>query len=342
MKSLFLIFISLLIYSCGTPKALVDKTLQEPDFVLAFGSCNRTDLPNLLWDDILQEKPDVWVWGGDNIYADTDDMQLLQKMYAEQDELDGYKRLVETTPIIGTWDDHDYGVNDGGVEFTSKVQSQQQFLNFMNIPANSPLRTQAGVYRSKEYNTKQGSVNIIVLDTRYFRTSLTPDTETAKRTKPNSYGEGTILGEAQWSWLAKELQGSKANFNIIVSSIQYLSNQHGFECWGNFPHEVDRLENLIVNSKAKGVVVLSGDRHISEFSRTKFKGVVNPLIDFTSSGLTHAYKNYKGEPNTFRVGEVVFTESFGVLAFYFDKNKIDFKIVGDHGAILESLEQVYE
>tara|TARA_R110000765_G_scaffold95540_1_gene179838 strand:+ start:7627 stop:8265 length:639 start_codon:yes stop_codon:yes gene_type:complete len=212
----------------------------------------------------------------------------------------------------------------------------------MNVPMDSPLRKQEGVYSSKKYDLEKGSINIIVLDTRYFRTSITLDTETDKRVKPNEYGVGTVLGEIQWAWLEKQLNQSNSDFNIIVSSVQFLSNEHGFEAWGNFPHEVDRLEKLISSSKAKGVVILSGDRHISEFSQKQIDGMNYPLIDFTSSGLTHAYKGFTGEPNPYRVGNVVFTESFGTLEFDFSSKKVDFKIIGDHGIVLQKLEQNYE
>jgi len=321
---------------------VVAVTEQKADFVLAFGSCNRTDLPNYLWDDILNSKPDVWVWGGDNIYADTNDMVELREMYQQQTEKKEYKELVATTDIIGTWDDHDYGLNDGGVEFEAKAGSQLEFLNFMNVPLNSPLRHREGVYRSKKYKVRGTVINIIILDTRYFRTPLSSDTETNKRIKPNRYGVGTMLGAVQWNWLENELEQSKADFNIIVSSVQYLSQEHGFETWGNFPHEVDRLSRLISDSNAKGVIVLSGDRHISEFSRTTLKGMKYPLIDFTSSGLTHAYRGFTGEPNQYRIGEVVSTESFGILEFDLRAKKVDFKIVGDNGEVLANLEQVYE
>lgn len=316
--------------------------VESTDFVLAFGSCNRTDLPNLLWDDILNTKPNVWVWGGDNVYADTDDMEALRAMYTMQNENKGYKKLIKKTEIIGTWDDHDYGLNDGGVEFEAKAESQQEFLNFMNVSTDSPLREQEGVYSSKKYDLEKGSINIIVLDTRYFRTAITLDTETDKRVKPNEYGMGTVLGEIQWTWLEKQLNQSNADFNIIVSSVQVLSNEHGFEAWGNFPHEVDRLEKLISSSKAEGVIILSGDRHISEFSQTQIDGMNYPLIDFTSSGLTHAYKGFTGEPNPYRVGDVVFTESFGTLEFDFSSKKVDFKIIGNNGVVLQKLEQSYQ
>ncbi|MDO6472255.1 alkaline phosphatase D family protein [Maribacter sp. 1_MG-2023] len=342
MKITYFFICALLLASCSSNKKQVDNKATNSDFVLAFGSCNRIDLPNLLWDDILNTKPDVWVWGGDNIYADTDDMVALRAMYNKQKEQTEYKKLVESTDILGTWDDHDYGLNDGGVEFEAKDASQQEFLNFMNVPDDSPLRKRKGVYNSKKYEVNGHSINFIILDTRYFRTKLTPDTETSKRVKPNAYGDGTMLGDVQWAWLENELNTSKSDFNIIVSSVQYLSDEHGFEAWGNFPHEVDKLATVIADSNADGVIVLSGDRHISEFSKTTIDGMSYPVIDFTSSGLTHAYRGFTGEPNKYRVGEVVFTESFGILEFDFDAKKVDFKIVGDNGIVLEKLEQVYE
>jgi len=348
MQKYILIFLALLLFggckSANTVTKIEDPNTNEQfqsDFIIAFGSCNRTDKDNLLWDDILATGPDLWIWGGDNIYADTDDVKELRAMYDVQNQKQGYSTLKAKTPIAGTWDDHDYGLNDGGVEFSAKRESQQEFLNFMDVPDDSPRRIREGVYAAQDIDMEQGSVKIIALDTRYFRTPVTLDTETDKRLKPNNYGEGTVLGEAQWEWLEMELSNSKADFNIIVSSIQLLSNEHGFECWGNFPHEVHRFKKMIADSEGKGIIVLSGDRHISEFSKTEVKGLPYPLVDFTSSGLTHAYRGFTGEPNPFRVGEVVFTESFGTLEFDFQKKKVIFKMLGDGGAVLGALEQQY-
>ena len=324
-----------------TSSAVIQPKNFTSDFNLAFGSCNKQNETNHLWDDILETRPDVWIWGGDNIYADTDNMAKLRKMYDQQSKVKGYAKLLSQTPIIGTWDDHDYGVNDGGVEFKSKKESQQEFLNFMKVADDSPRRQQEGVYATHDFNSSKGKIKVLVLDTRYFRTALTPDHETGKRTKPNNYGEGTILGETQWNWLEKELESSKADFNIVVSSVQLLSGEHGFETWGNFPHEVDRFKSLVANSKAKGVIVLSGDRHISEFSKTSVEDMNYPLIDFTSSGLTHAYHKFSGEPNKYRVGEVVATESFGLLQFNFETNQVLMQILGNNHKLLGQLEQRY-
>lgn len=341
MKIVYSIIVFFIFFGCKNSKAPVETAAEKPDFIIAFGSCNKSDMENLLWDDIVDANPDIWIWGGDIVYADTDNMEKLRKEYDAQNSVRGYKKLRSTIPIIGTWDDHDYGLNDGGVEFEAKKESQTEFLDFMDVAKDSPRRVQEGVFASHDYNLQFGKIKVIVLDTRYFRTALTPDTETKKRTKPNEYGQGTILGDAQWKWLETTLQNSKANFNVIVSSIQFLSNEHGFEGWGNFPHEVDKLKDMIAESKAKGVLILSGDRHISEFSKTTIEGMEYPIIDFTSSGLTHAYSKFSGEPNPFRVGSVISTESFGVLKFNFFTNKVDFIMMGDDGVQFSRLEQSY-
>tara|TARA_R110002012_G_scaffold321191_4_gene548019 strand:- start:5421 stop:6470 length:1050 start_codon:yes stop_codon:yes gene_type:complete len=317
------------------------ERLKTTDFTIAFGSCNKQNVPNLLWDDVLTADPDLWIWGGDNVYADTDNMQKLRAIYEQQNSVVGYSTLKSKIPVIGTWDDHDYGLNDGGVEFKAKAASQQEFLDFFGVPKDSPRRSREGVYAAHTYETPKGTIKVMVLDTRYFRTALTKDTETKRRVKPNTYGEGTVLGEAQWQWLAHELNSSTADFNILVSSIQVLSNEHGFETWGNFPHEVDALKKMIVASKAKGVMVLSGDRHISEFSKTNVEHLAYPLIDFTSSGLTHTYSSYSGEPNPYRVGEVVSIVSFGTLDFDFEKQQVVCTMIGDDGKVLGTLEQHY-
>ncbi len=309
------------------------------EFIIAFGSCNNQILPNTLWQEIGKNNPDIWIWGGDIIYSDTEDMNYMQQNYSMQKSDNDYTNFVKNIDVLATWDDHDYGANDGGIEYSKKAESQQLFLDFLDVPKNDNRRKQEGVYYSKDYMRNDYSTKIIVLDTRYFRTSLTNDTETNKRYKLNNYGEGTILGETQWEWLKNKLQSSTASFNIIISSIQFLSFEHGFETWGNMPHEVDKLEKLIKTTKANNVIILSGDRHISEISKKNVAGLSYPLIDFTSSGLTHSYTGFDGEPNKFRIGEVVSKKSFGILKIEYEKNAIILEIRGENNILYESYVQ---
>ena len=344
MKQFYTLLAAVLLLSACKQKTEKQEATQvkpAPDFVVAFGSCNMSQEPNLFWDDIVAQQPDVWIWGGDIVYADTDDVERLKAIYAMQDAVAGYAELKKEVPVIGTWDDHDFGVNDGGADFAIKAESQQVFLDFMDVPADSERRNQEGVYASHEYVLPSGKVKIIVLDTRYFRSDLIKSEEAQRRYEPTMDSTATILGAKQWQWLENELNQSEADFNLIMSSIQVLSGEHGFETWGNFPLEVKKLESLIAQSGAKGVVLLSGDRHISEFSKTDIAGLSYPLIDFTSSGLTHSYSSFSGEPNQHRVGEVVSDKSYGVINLYIQDKAAEFKMMGDNGEVLQELKQRY-
>lgn len=333
------ILVVTLLVSCAVPRA--KRNVQPIDFTIAFGSCNRQNMENILWKEIKKNQPDLWISGGDNIYSNTDEMQKLKTDYEALKNQKGYVALTNNIPVMATWDDHDYGMNDAGVDFSKKTEAQKIFLDFFEVAKDNPRRAQKGIYHSEVFKTKKGSVKVIVLDTRYFRTALTESPKNKRRYVANTYGEGTVLGEAQWKWLASELINTTSHFNIIVSSIQILSAEHGFETWGNFPHEVDKLKKIILDSKAKGVVLLSGDRHISEFSKTKVTGLSFPLIDFTSSGLTHAYTDFKSEENKFRVENVISEISFGLLKFDFKAQKITMQMRGKNNKLLQELFQVY-
>lgn len=319
----------------------VEIALENVDFTIALGSCNKQYEANHLWDDVLHQNPDIWVWGGDIIYSDTDDMAKMKQDYDTQLQQKGYDELTKRVEVHGTWDDHDYGLNDGGYEYVKKDESQQQLLDFFGVSKEDQRRQREGVYYSKVFKTKKGSVRLLVLDTRYFRTELTPSKSSNRRYDPNPHDNGTILGEIQWKWLEHTLNNSKADFNIILSSIQFLSQQHGYETWGTMPNEVDRMYDLIIDSKAKGVILLSGDRHISEFSKKEIEGLSYPLIDFTSSGMTHSYSNFKNERNDNRVGKVISKKSFGVLKFNFETQNVTMQMIGDGNEVQQELKQKY-
>jgi len=331
MKIVFkLLPVFFLLLSCGSSSIM--KSEEDLDFIIAFGSCNREDQPQPLWKPIMKNHPDVFLWGGDNIYSDTDHAAIMKAAYKLQKQHKGYQKLLNKVRVLGTWDDHDYGLNDGGKEWDFKEESQQLFLDFMDVPENSPRRSREGVYHSEVLEASRGSVKVILLDTRFFRDELKESEDPDKRYGPSN---GTILGEKQWNWLEEELQNSEADFNVILSSIQILSAEHGFETWGNFPSEVDKLKDLIVASEAQNVILLSGDRHISEFSATEVAGLSYPLIDFTSSGLTHTYEEFSGEPNKYRKGVVVKDKSFGLLKFDFNKKKILLEMRGKDNKLQE-------
>ena len=340
----YILLIFILISCNSNTKIPQTNNNSEPtnyNFTIAFGSCNNQVLPNTFWSEILKNKPDVWVWGGDIVYSDTDDMDFLRKNFEKQKNNADYQNFIQNIPVLGTWDDHDFGLNDGGTEYAMKREAQQILLDFLDVPTSDERRKRDGVYFAQNFETDNGNVNIIVLDTRFFRSALTPDNETKKRYKPNAFGEGTMLGSQQWTWLEEQLVNSNAQFNVIVSSIQFLAGEHGFETWQNMPHEVEKLEKLLIKTKAKNTIILSGDRHISEFSKKSVENLPYDLIDFTSSGLTHSYTGFKSEPNKYRVGNVVSEKSFGIVKFNFNTNQVIFEMRGNNNALQESLSYTF-
>jgi alkaline phosphatase D len=341
----YLSFFFLILVSCKTNTEQQDKIVSSEvvskNFIIAFGSCNNQEMPNFLWKEILKNNPTVWIWGGDIIYSDTEDMAFMAKNYQRQKNDPDYANFIKNIDILATWDDHDFGLNDGGIEYPKKAEAQDLFLDFIDVEKDDNRRQQEGVYFAKDYKVNDETIKIILLDTRYFRTALSQDTKTKKKYKPNTYGEGSMLGDTQWEWLTNQLKSSKASFNIIVSSIQYLSSEHGYESWGNMIHEVDKLENLIRTTDAKNTIILSGDRHLSEFSKKNINNFSYPLIDFTSSGMTHSYSNFQEEFNKYRVGYVVSEKSFGILKFDFKNKTVTMQMRGENNALQQELIQAY-
>ncbi|WBA43780.1 alkaline phosphatase D family protein [Hymenobacter canadensis] len=304
-KPLFLLLAASLLTNC-TAEA------QKNALTIAFGSCNRHTLPQPLWNDIAAQKPDVWVWLGDNIYGDSDDPAVLKAKYDAQLNQPDYAQFRRQVPaIIGTWDDHDYGRNDGDKTYPFKAQNQQLALDFLQEPPDSPRRRQEGIYAAYTYAVGGKKVKVILLDDRYFQDTLYRNANQVYQPNPT----GDVLGEAQWAWLAQQLRASDADAHIIGCGIQFLPQQHRFEKWANFPAARQRLLALLTETHPKGVLLISGDRHIGEMSRLAVPGLAAPVLEVTSSGLTHPATNNTGEPNDLRVGPLVNQKHYGLFRF---------------------------
>lgn len=264
-----------------------------------------------MWKPILSNQPDLWVWLGDNIYADTDDMLAMDKMYQKVLAEPDYVSLRKRSSIMGIWDDHDYGINDGDKTYAKRKESKELMLNFLAVPENDPVRKREGAYQSYTMGPAGHQIKVILLDGRYFRDELVPNPTKTPRYFVNDNGD--MLGETQWKWLEAELRNSTAQVHIIGCGIQFLHDEHAFEKWANFPLARKRLLDLLAQIKPAKTMLISGDRHISEVSKIELPGLDYPLYDFTSSGLTHAYAGNTTEPNRFRVSPLVNQRSFGVL-----------------------------
>jgi alkaline phosphatase D len=269
----------------------------KPVEQLVFVSCFKEQRPAPALQAIAELDPDVFIWMGDNVYGDTEDMEVLRAKYEVVRQHPAYARIRQSAQIIGVWDDHDYGANDAGKEYPMKAQSQQVLLDFLDVPDDSPRRTREGVYSVADFGPPGRQVKVILLDTRYFRDEVGSD--------------GTMLGEAQWQWLEKTLTTSEAEVNVLVSSIQVIPSEHRWEKWENFPRERQRLMRLLARPDVPPVVILSGDRHMAEISVDRDR-VGYSLYDITSSSLNLPLGR-GDEPNRYREGRIFRGANFGML-----------------------------
>ena len=75
------------------------EEIQQLD-TIAFGSCNDQKRAQPMWEHILKQKPQLFIWGGDNIYADTSNPEVIASKYSRQNAVAGYQRLKEKTKDI--------------------------------------------------------------------------------------------------------------------------------------------------------------------------------------------------------------------------------------------------
>ena len=286
---------------------------------IAFGSCCRQDRPCPIFDAIADGKPDLFVMLGDNIYGDTDDPAVLREKWATLDAIPAFARLRSETTLLATWDDHDYGANDAGADFPVKEESQRAFLDWLNEPADSPRRATPGVYAARDFGPPGRRVQVILLDTRTFRSPLVPRPVEPHASfgiegpyAPNRDPAATVLGETQWEWLEERLR-EPAEVRLIASSVQAVADEHFWERWGAFPAERERLFRLIGETRAGGVILLSGDRHTAEISRLENSPAGYPLYDLTASSFNQPAA-WKNERNRHRVGSLYGGTNYGTIA----------------------------
>lgn len=265
------ILLFLLLCSLGAASAQYqsnyDKLSQIKNLTrIAIASCNNQRKKQTVWKDLLREAPELFIWGGDNVYADTKIPAYLARAYQVQNSFEDYRAFKGQTPIIGTWDDHDYGANNSGHEYVIKKESQKLALDFLEEPEWSPRRLREGIYTSYDFGDPGKRVKIIILDNRYFK-----DLEK----------DSPMLGSTQWKWFESEINQPGVNLFLIVSGLSILSpTAPASEEWADYPTEQERIGKLLQKTQ-KPYLYVTGDKHFSSIFRRKKE------LEFLVSGMTH-------------------------------------------------------
>lgn len=292
---------------------------------IAIGSCysqKRND--DRVWEALRAAKPDLFIYAGDTLYADDENDKAglpdLRAAYANLADLEPFAALRADVPVLPIWDDHDFGMNDGGADFRRRDTAEALFEEAWYVPLDDPRRQRPGVYHSFMRGNPGERLHVILLDTRFFRSPLKVTDEYGERGKerytPDDDPSKTLLGAEQWRWLQAEL-ARPADLRFVVSSIQVLADGHGWEAWRQLPKERERLFAALREASPAPVFLFSGDRHVAGFYEQDV-GLPTPLLEFTSSALNNTIpdryrKNTLAEAGPHRLGDLYGEANFGTV-----------------------------
>jgi alkaline phosphatase D len=290
-----------------------------PDVSIAIGSCayvndGRFDRPGPpfgagygIFDAIADQRPELMLWLGDNVYFREPEWTSLEAMsarYRFYRALPELQRLWRSTSHVAVWDDHDYGPNDGDASFVMKGAAFEAFRRYWPNPTHG-LPGVSGIFTQ----LRVADADFFLLDDRWYR-------------YPNRYPvvpEKALLGAQQLEWLRQALLASHATFKVVAMGTQFWNRASRFETWQNYPDEQRRLRDWLGEQRIAGVVFLSGDRHFSELLRLPREGAY-PLYEFTSSPLTAGVvsnpdEQERGNPDLVP-GTLVTQRNFGMLRLH--------------------------
>lgn len=336
-----------IIQAVPMPSAKLDqsKTLNR----IVFASCAQQNEDQSIWNTINAENADLVIYFGDNVYGDvrSDDPALpeLKAAYMRLAQSKPFAKVRASTPVLTMWDDHDFGLNDQGANYQYKEASEALFEYVWAIPKNDSRRQRPGVQGSWIVGEEGRRVQVILLDTRFFRSDLMPtdefDAHGKERYIPDSDPAKTMLGDVQWAWLEGEL-AKPADLRLLVSSVQVIADGHGWEAWKMLPAEREKLYDVIQRTEAENLIVLSGDRHAGAFYERK-DVIEYPLFEITSSSLNlpaSIWREQNGEtyvePGPYRLGEMIYEANYGVIDINWESDEVAVAIKGDDGRIFQS------
>jgi len=227
---------------------------------LGMGSCAPSD-PNHIWTRVVEEGCSAFIFLGDTPYVDTSDLGVARtkhRMFLAQPEI---KEMIKQMPCWGTWDDHDFGRNDGHGDFPGKHACRAAFTEYranatFGHDERGNLQTQRfgegrGIYTSFRY----GPLEMFLIDPRWF-----------SRTEPSwaNPDEPTCMGETQWAWFREGLKASDATFKCIATGMIWDDKENSEkDDWGTYHYERGAIFDLIKDEQIPGCFLLSGDIHVS-------------------------------------------------------------------------------
>lgn len=312
-KNRFLLYLAVITVSLSTQSYAAD----QPSLIIGFGSCADQNRQQPIWEKIATHNPELFILMGDNVYIDSSEPKKMERAYQALSNNPNFSKFRKKVPLIATWDDHDYGITDGGKDFIGKQHAKKAFIDFFNYSElKETEQNKGGIFHSRWIDFNNKKIQIILLDTRWYRDELVRSYLTGSQREtlnlgpyqPSLDNATTLLGQQQWIWLENELK-KPADLRLIISSIQVLTEYSGWETWANFPHQRQKLLDMLHQYNNDNLLILSGDIHKAEISKLNYIG--QKLTEITSSGL--AVNTYPAAVNKHRQGKAFEKKNYGIL-----------------------------
>ena len=324
------------------PRASASPALNVSSIVssIMVGSCINEELDLSPLNVMASTSADLTLLIGDNVYGDADtvwryvnneaDLAELRQSFADLAADAGFQALRAARPMMVTWDDHDYGANDAGKSFPFSEFAERIHEHFWGLE-NTEASDHPGVYYSRIVGEEGKRLQIIMTDTRFFRSDLTPTPDRSvpgqERYIPSQDPEQAMLGEVQWMWLEDELK-KPADLRLLVSSIQVTPDVHGWEAWSTMPKERTRLYELLKSTGAdKNSVLVSGDRHTSFLYKNTAIGET-PVHEITASSVNSSFARepISSEKDAQQIGDGYAFTNFGMININWDAREVELAI----------------
>lgn len=274
-----------------TTRKLWEWREDAPDFSFLYGSCHYSNDPpydrpgrpygqgNYIIGEMVEDTADFNIWAGDNVYLREVDWSSETGIYYRYHHFRkdiNIRRLLNKRPNFATWDDHDFGPNNSNRAYQFKDLALEAFkANWANPTFGMP--DVPGVFGEFEWS----DCDFFLLDNRYYRSpERYPDSINGDWNPDKAY-----LGEGQLQWLKDALKNSRGTFKFIVSGSQVLNTEGGGECFCHYQEEWNELLRFIKEEDVRGVIFLSGDRHMTELLKVEEEGMY-PLHEFTCSPIS--------------------------------------------------------
>lgn len=318
-------------YESDVPHAEVEnlKNVRK----IAFVSGVKQGKEQTIWSHVEANKPDAVVMVGNTVSSIRFEEKPLSEQYKKLDNNSDYRRLRQQFPFMAVWDELDYGIRNGDSEFQGKKENRDAFLDYWKYIKNFQSSEAQGVEHSVVLGPPGQRLQLIFLDTRYYVTPWLPG-EKSGQFKKNWHKSSSLLGEAQWTWLASELR-KPADYRVIVSPLQIAANSGYRERWGLFPLDRQRLFDTLRAAKARKVVVVSGGRGFGTFAKVMLEKGYGPLYDMTVGPVN--YLGNKRENDFHYFGKYTSSSNFGLIEWDWERKKMQLKIVDDKNLVVQDL-----